>query len=363
MSGSDWQDQAGSVMKSWGEAQNALWQSWADLAVTAQSSAFSSSLVDQWQKLAQQNLEAMTTGAAPIAKNTAEQFLATQSVVLRFLEFSARAWEAAAPKIEKGEDWQDSLKQAMDQLRRQWLQFPTDVAGTVQDTDKLWQVYLEQWKSFGQPWEAVFRQAPGYLGQVSASRGSALIEFSNLYRDAYNQTLGRLAGSPNLGLTRELNQKLQQGFDAWVAWHLANLEYHGVLAETWDQAFEQFGQDLLALAEQDKTIESVRDLILLWTRGAEQVFTDAFRSDKYVLAQGKLLSASMTYRMREREIIEVFLKMYDLPTRSELDEAHRRIYELRKEAKALKKALAKLAASSQDRAPSTPVAPDAAQDK
>jgi len=83
-------------------------------------------------------------------------------------------------------------------------------------------------------------------------------------------------------------------------------------------------------------------LVLLWTRGAEEVFTQNFRTEEYVLARGKMLNAGMAYRSRERAIIESFLKLYDLPTRSELDETHRRIYELRKEVKALKKTLAEI---------------------
>jgi len=51
--------------------------------------------------------------------------------------------------------------------------------------------------------------------------------------------------------------------------------------------------------------------------------------------------------VHERQIIEVFLDLYDLPTRSELDETHRRIYELRKEVKALKKAMAELKAGAE----------------
>ena len=38
--------------------------------------------------------------------------------------------------------------------------------------------------------------------------------------------------------------------------------------------------------------------------------------------------------------MEVFLKMNDVPTRSEVDEVHRSIYEMRKEIKSLKKAVA-----------------------
>ena len=80
----------------------------------------------------------------------------------------------------------------------------------------------------------------------------------------------------------------------------------------------------------------------MWTRGAEQVFTDGFRTERYVLAQGQMLNAAMAYRVHEREIIEVFLNLYDLPTRTELDETHRRLYELRKEVKDLKKTISEL---------------------
>jgi class III poly(R)-hydroxyalkanoic acid synthase PhaE subunit len=211
----------------------------------------------------------------------------------------------------------------------------------------LWDLYLKQWRQFGQPWEAAFQQAPEYAARIIAGDSSALAGLSNLYREAYQQTLARLAASPGLGLTRQFNEKIQQGFDSFVSWQLATLEYQGVLSEIWDRAFKQFADDLVSLAEKGETIENLRDFVLLWTRGAEQVFTEAFRSEQYVLAQGKMLNAGMAYRIHERAIIEEYLKLYDLPTRSELDETHRRIYELRKEVKALKKQLADIRAGAE----------------
>lgn len=334
--------QADSMLTAWIEAQKALWESWGRMASAASEPPFSSGLVDQWQRLARLCLAAQSAKAAPAAQNVAEQFLAAQGIVLRFLEFSARAWEAAAPQLQAGADWQGAFRKAADQLRRQWLQFPFDAAGAQQDAQDLWQLYLEQWKGFGQPWEAVLRRLPEYWGQAAAGKSAAQLELSQLYREAYDQTFGRLAASPGLGLAREFNLKLRQGFDAWVAWRLANDEYQAVLAEMWDKVFEQFTRELEAMAGQDKKIDNVWDLISAWTRNAEQVFTEAFRSEKYVLAQSKLLNASLAYRVRERAIVQEFLELYDLPTRSELDEAHRRIYELRKQVKALTKSLAEL---------------------
>jgi polyhydroxyalkanoate synthesis regulator phasin len=71
----------------------------------------------------------------------------------------------------------------------------------------------------------------------------------------------------------------------------------------------------------------------------DRVFAQTFRAENALEVQGNFLNSAMTYRLYQQQLMEVFLKMYDLPTRSEVDEIHRSIYELRKEIKSLKKAL------------------------
>ena len=82
------------------------------------------------------------------------------------------------------------------------------------------------------------------------------------YQQAYQQTIGKLAASPNLGMARESVARLQEGFDAFVSWNLASTEYQAVLGEIWEAAFRQFGEDLAALAEKGEKITEVRELVL-----------------------------------------------------------------------------------------------------
>jgi class III poly(R)-hydroxyalkanoic acid synthase PhaE subunit len=345
MTQGDWSEQARAMSAAWLDAQKALWDSWAQMArgPQAQPRGFADA-ADEWQKMAAQSMQAWSAATDPVARSTAEQFLAAQRVMLNFVDFAGQAWEETARGMQSGQDWQAGMTQAVEQLRRRWTQAPADLAATTQDVNALWQLYLDQWRAFGQPWEAVWRSAPGQLGLAASGDRAALVELTDAYRETYQQTFGRLASSPNLGMTRELVAKLQEGFDAFVAWNLANVEYQAVMGEVWDAAFKQFGTDLTELAKQEKKIDNVRDLTLLWTRGAERVFTEAFRGERYTLAQGKLLNATMRYRTCQRQIVEQLLKQVDLPTRTELDETHRRIYELRKEVKALRKRLDNLEA-------------------
>ena len=337
----DWAAYTKSMTEAWIEAQKTLWETWAEMMAktTASTTPSSTDVTNVYSKIAQQQIETWESGTAPIAKATAEQFVAVGETSIRFLEFSSRLWEAMGPQLEEDADWSAILEQNLAQFREQFIQFPAFAQATAEDVEGLWEQYLQQWGRFGQPWSAAMQRTPEYYARMMSGDSSAMIGLSNLYREAYQQTLAHLVGSPGLGMTREFNEKFQLGFDAWVSWQLATLEYQGLLSQIWDQAIQQFQEDIIALAEKGEKIETLREFVLLWTRGAEDVFTEAFRGENYVLAQGQMLNAAMKYRVREREIIEVYLKLYDLPTRSELDETHRRIYELRKEVKTLRKEL------------------------
>lgn len=343
MSDQGWIEGSAEMMRSWSEAQRTMWEAWMGMArgSAAKAPTFAD-ISAEWQKLANQSLQAWSAATDPVARSTAEQFIAAQGVMLRFMDFAARAWETAAPKIKSGADWQEALNESMQQLREGWVGLPAQAAAINQDMQSLWELYMQQWRAFGQPWETIWNRAPGLMGRAAAGDSAALFELSDAYQQAYQQTIGKLAASPNLGMARESVSRLQEGFDAFVSWNLASTEYQAVLGEIWEAAFRQYGEDLAALAEKGEKITELRELVLLWTRGAERIFLEAFRGERYTLAQGKLLNATMQYRSKQRRILEDYLEAFDLPTRSEIDEAHRRIYELRKEVKALKKQLAGL---------------------
>jgi class III poly(R)-hydroxyalkanoic acid synthase PhaE subunit len=99
-------------------------------------------------------------------------------------------------------------------------------------------------------------------------------------------------------------------------------------------------------AEQGKPIESLRELMRLWLSAADQSFDRMFRTESYADVQGRFVTKTMQYRIEEQKVVEELLKATYVPTRSEMDEAHRNVYELRKEVKALKKALNQKPSSS-----------------
>jgi class III poly(R)-hydroxyalkanoic acid synthase PhaE subunit len=339
----NWNNRAEAMLKAWTEAQKKIWENWRDMAEAAPVSPFfTPGLVDQWRKMAAQGVQAWTAAAEPTAKETARRLFTIQETFVHFMEFSAKAWKAIAARIEAGEAWQSVLAEHTEQLRQQLIGSPEKLNRAARDVHELWQLYLEEIHKLAQPWLASGQEAPGRFGKAVTGDGSALIELLNYYRSLYEHSFGHLLESPSLGYTRELNEKILKGFDLWQDFHQASLDYQILLAEAWVKTFERLQHELVALAEKGEAIQSLQELVTLWNDIGDAAFIELFSSERYIRAQGRLVNTTMAYRVQQREITELFFKINDIPTRSEVDEVHRINYQQNKELKSLKKALAEI---------------------
>ncbi len=338
-----WSEQADSTMKVWTEAQKKMWENWYEMAQNFSNpgAMFSGmGMYDQWQKMASQWVEAISAGSDPSAQNLSRQFVASQASMMRFLELTTRAWSVMMPKLEAGEDWQKVLSDYMEQFRKQMLD-PSQMMQAAQGTTTMWMDYMQSMQSAMLPWMKSMQQAPSIFGSamLSPNGGTEMIDLTRMFWDSYDQTVGKLVGMPSVGFTRELEKKMAAGYQAWVKARQAMDEYQMLVIDGWSGVMEQVLREMMDRAEKGKPVESVRDLVRLWTTAADKSFDQVFRSERYAEVQGRFVSSYMDYRVKEQEIVDEMLKYSHIPTRSEMDEAHRNVYELRKEVKALKKAM------------------------
>ncbi len=338
-----WQEQAESVMKVWTEAQRTMWQGWYDaVQATSTPAMFNPGIVEEWRKMAAQGMEMWTSNAEPMFKNVSGQLLASQTAMLQMLQFTANAWQSMAPKLEAGQDWSSVLSNYVEQMRQQMTMSAQDMTNTVQDSSQLWQMYMQRMQTMGQPWLNFSQQAPNlFSGAMAGGNGSLgnWTELTSLGWDAFGKTFGSMTLSPSFGLTRELEEKVAKGFAAWQEMQQASADYQLLMNNAWAGVFSGVLQEMKDRAEQDKPIESVRDLMRLWIDAADRSFDDLFRDDTYAKVQGRFVTATMKYRIEEQKVFDEMMKYGYIATRSEIDEANRRVYELRREVRALRKAL------------------------
>ena len=347
----DWGAQAGSMMEVWAEAQRRAWRAWADLATPpARPAAGEGSpgqrmaedmgaLGETWRRMAEQTARAWTAGADPVAKDIAARIVDSQQTAMRFAGLMMQGWQDLSAVGASGGDWTKALEGLGERLRSATWQAPSAFGDSGADMAQMWKLYMESVSRMVGPWAETMTRSPGHMGEALAGDHSELLELSRLYWDAWERTGGRLFESPTLGFTREFEERLLHGFDAWVDWRKAIFEYQVVYGRAWSDAVESFTRALRARAEAGEPLESMGELFTLWTHETDTVLEAAFRTEEYAAAQGAMLNAAMTYRQHEREIVETALKMTDIPARSELDEAFQAIHGLRREVRALRREL------------------------
>lgn len=153
--------------------------------------------------------------------------------------------------------------------------------------------------------------------------------------DELNQVFQRLADGPDFADIGVLEKKFMRSGQDWSNLCNANAEYQTVIATAWGHAFDRFLNEQTD-ASQAESID-FDGMMQRWLKVANESLIKAQRSDEFLAAQRKLFKTNTQYKLKQREIIEAWCEAYTMPTRSEVDDLHRMVYELRRELRQLKK--------------------------
>jgi len=338
----DWTEQAEQMLKTWTEAQRNVWDSWQDLAGRAvgaqpKPQAFGMNPMEWFQQSM-----SLWTDPAGIARDAGRQVFGSQFSMMRNLELLTRAWQLVAPKLDTGQDWRSPLSGFMTNWFQQLTGASGDLFEMTKDTQALWQSYLSEWGPLLKPWlsSAVEATGSGHLGEMMLGGSTGLGRLLTMGQDDFQTgPFVGFAEIPSIGVTREHQAKILRAFDAFVDLRKVMLEFNKMTTGALSKAVEAVMEALVEKGKQGEKIRSVRDLNRLWLESADKVFTEMYASEEYLKAQRELSAAGMSFKLMQQEVVEMVLKGLNLPTRSELDDAYKTLYELRKEVKALKKAV------------------------
>lgn len=162
-----------------------------------------------------------------------------------------------------------------------------------------------------------------------------------------DQQLEHLLDRPQLADIQEIDQKGLKAATALLELQQASAEHQLLMANTLSRAFRDFLSRLAEGGKDGKPVSSWPEATSLWTETANKAMVEAQRSEEMLAVQRRLLKSALRYRAQERETVEKLCERNHIPTRTEMDEVHRTIHDLKREIRVLKRALAK---ASGDRA-------------
>ncbi|RNF85253.1 poly(R)-hydroxyalkanoic acid synthase subunit PhaE [Montanilutibacter psychrotolerans] len=154
------------------------------------------------------------------------------------------------------------------------------------------------------------------------------------------------AGTPAFGFAREHQQRWQKLARAHDQHQQANQAHHAMLGDATQRAFELFEQKLAERSEPGRQIGSARALFDLWIDAAEEAYAEIALSPRFRASYGELVNTQMQLRAAVQGEVEQAAMQLGMPTRTEVDAAHRKIVQLERELRRLRDAVQGLAGNA-----------------
>lgn len=153
-------------------------------------------------------------------------------------------------------------------------------------------------------------------------------------------------GLPTFGFAREHQARWQQLALAQIDHQDTSRAFAELMNEAAQQAFVVFERKLGERTAPGRQVQSTRALFDLWVDAAEEAYAEIALSPRFRETYGALVDAQMRLRAAVQREVEVMGEMVGMPTRTEVDAAHRKTVQLEREVRRLRDAVEALRADN-----------------
>jgi class III poly(R)-hydroxyalkanoic acid synthase PhaE subunit len=336
----DWTQQTKDLLDGWAEAQKQFWSGWFGWAGQAGSGSLT---VDpsQWLRIF---VDTRSAARGEAADRVAGNILGTPELMIRSMSLLMKAWEVVSPQVGAGKPWRPDLNKLLDQWREEMASFPQRQAATTSELADLTRTLFERRSPLTGPWLQMVTQAlaAGHPGAAFLG-GTAGLNRAMGFDEGVAPILMGLGELPRATVMREKMGKMLKAADALTDLRAAQSEYHLAMADALVRAVERTMEHLAKSAREGETISSTRDLMRTWFTNADGTLNETFTSPEFVVIRDKMTNAMMTYKIRQRDALEDVYSAMEIPSRSEVDEAHRDIHNLKRQMRILSRQVKELA--------------------
>ena len=233
---------------------------------------------------------------------------------------------------------------------------PTDLSASVADLTRASQSVMEMWSAATAMCGKLATTFPATVG------GDATVEatFRKIIdprswmagTGEMDDVLGRMAEGPRFADLWEVERRYARVLQGWMTLRRRGFEHNAVVLQAWLRAGRRFAEQLADRTNADAQAPGTqapgtqapgtqaslaKAAFGLWTETANRELLETQRSEPFLQTQAALIRATTELRMAQQELVEHFGKQYGFPTRTELDDVHRTVTELRRELRIMRR--------------------------
>jgi len=213
------------------------------------------------------------------------------------------------------------------------------------DSFPSWDSFIKAWVP---DWDAnVFANKSGdFIGDFTKSSNAflALLEPANWTKYAPEQLrviLQSIADGPRFA---DLATPQHEAAETWretLDYAQAAADMGKVMQDAWVRTYGRFNKDY---SIEDLKAPDPDEAMNAWLKAANHELLETQRSPEYMDAQRRMIRASTEIKARQKDLAEAWSEMYQMPTRTEIDDLIKTVHELRRELRKVKREFAAMKA-------------------
>jgi hypothetical protein len=250
---------------------------------------------------------------------------------------SANPWDEMTAR------WREMYEAQSAQAQKVWLDGQQQLSAAFTGAPKMAAdtnatALTDLWRSWSTLGNSIWGSAGAALPAMSSMGASPeSISLSLASGGAVTDILRRLAEGPRFADVGTSERLMAQVMGKWLSVQNSSCAYESVLAGAWAETNTRFAGLLSERQRDGRDVPTGRAALKTWLDISNDVLVETQRSEKFLAAQRQLLRDGLDFMLVQREFVEALVEPMGLPTRSEIDEIHRTVHELKQRVRAIEK--------------------------
>ncbi|GAB0058517.1 Poly(3-hydroxyalkanoate) polymerase subunit PhaE [Candidatus Magnetaquicoccaceae bacterium FCR-1] len=324
----------GDWMAGWQNLQRKMWEDWSDVTQSSWTNAwqnenpmnFFKDGMAGWQKMFAMPQATPEVMAMRHAMGSMEEFMRMGREVFKMFQNMSEGTNLS-------QEWTSQLDKTIQQAKAMFSQGQESFQGVMGQWGKLDGMNAMMSNPM-KAWVEFLNTNPIFANDTMR----ALLTGGQ----ASEEAMMRFLSAPGVGYNRERQEKMQEGMRLVLEFRKAFEEFQTLMNETSKKALDKLHKKLLEMGAEGKQLQSMRDLYVLWVDCNEEANAATVTTKEFNELNSRMMNALMRVRRNVAETMDNAMGAVNLPTRRELDSAHRQIASLRRRLSALEDALQEL---------------------
>jgi polyhydroxyalkanoate synthase subunit PhaE len=264
------------------------------------------------------------------------------------MEFWQSAWNTML-SVSQGKPDAEAMKQIGEKWIEQYQEVMRGLWGPAPSEDR--KQIIDAWGAMLKAQVDMFFKLVGpiigSLGELpeklqAAAKGDqqGMLDLYGILRKDYEQTMGKLLKMPAMGYFKELQERIYHIIDSYIEFQAVLDEFYSMFYETGMASMQKIMGHLSEFKEQDwSNPEGMKKFYRMWLQMNEDSFHELFLSPQFINLLHDVLSHGLQFRKWTEELYDKVVEATPLPSKSDMDEVYKSVYELKKEVRRLRKEL------------------------